>query len=273
MCCCIRRWVGCWQFYGVALAPVVVGGAIAAFAAYGCWDPDACDCRWLVNPVVDVWLVHRRVQMVYFRCRLGFVGAGWFASWSVLWEFPRLLLLAQSDEVDPIMRLKRVPGRQSLKSIQPDALLQRLQHSQEPLLVSMTPAFRQITDIAPLMQRLESCDPRQLKVLSLIRLFEREQERCPPALMPDDALAYDDLPWAATFSVQAQLKRLADVLLSVSLLLVTAPFVALSALLIWLEDHETIFYSQQRSGWLDLAGEITHNECATKRCTSDLDDS
>ena len=68
--------------------------------------------------------------------------------------------------------------------------------------------------------------------------------------MPDDALAYDDLPWAAAFSVQAQLKRLADVLLSASLLLVTAPFVVLAALLIWLEDQGPIFYTQQRSGWL-----------------------
>ena len=209
--------------------------------------------RWLVNPAVDVWLVHRRVQIVWIAC---------ITSWALLvrvglrrgvfsQESPRLLLLAQPDEVDPIMRAwKRVSGRLSLRLIQPHALLDRLQHSQDPLLVAITPALRQTPEVGPLIQRLESSDPRQLRLLSLIRLFEQEQERYPPALLPDDALAYDDLPWASIFSVQAQLKRLADVIVSAALLLVTAPFVVLAALLIWLEDQGPIFYTQQRSGWL-----------------------
>ena len=207
----------------------------------------------MINPAVDVWLVHRRVQLVWISgvtawallVRVG-LRRGVFSQ-----ESPRLLLLAQPDEVDPIMRAwKRVPGRQNLRLIQPDALLERIQHSQGPLLVAITPASRQSPEVGPLMHRLESRDPRQLRLLSLIRLFEQEQERFPPALLPDDALAYDDLPWAFTFSVQAQLKRLADVLLSASLLLITAPFVVLAALLIWLEDQGPIFYTQQRSGWL-----------------------
>ena len=73
-----------------------------------------------------------------------------------------------------------MPGRQNLKSISPDVLLVHMQHSQEPLLVAMTPALRQTPEFAPLMQRLESSDPRQLRVLSLIRLFEQEQERFTP---------------------------------------------------------------------------------------------
>ena len=63
-------------------------------------------------------------------------------------------------------------------------------------------------------------------------------------------LLYDDLPWSATFSVQAQLKRMADLLVSALLLLLTSPFIAFAALLIWLEDRGPIFYSQQRTGWL-----------------------
>ena len=58
------------------------------------------------------------------------------------------------------------------------------------------------------------------------------------------------MPWAAPFSVQAQLKRLADLLIAALLLLLTAPFVCLAAILIWLEDHGPVFYRQQRSGWL-----------------------
>ena len=209
--------------------------------------------RWLVNPALDVWLVHRRVQIVWiaFITAWALVVRVGLRRGVFLQESPRLLLLAQHDEVDSIIwDWRRVPGRQNLKSISPDVLLVHMQHSQEPLLVAMTPALRQTPEFAPLMQRLESSDPRQLRVLSLIRLFEQEQERFPPALMPDDSLAYDDLPWVATLSVQAQLKRLADVVVSASLLMVTFPFVALAALLIWAEDQGPIFYTQYRSGWL-----------------------
>ena len=50
--------------------------------------------------------------------------------------------------------------------------------------------------------------------------------------------------------MQAQLKRMADLLLAAALLLLSAPFITVAALLIWLEDRGPIFYSQQRSGWL-----------------------
>jgi len=209
--------------------------------------------RWLVNPAVDVWLVHRRVQMVWISgvtawallVRFG-LRRGVFSQ-----ELPRLLLLAQPGEVDPIMRAwKRVAGRQSLKLIQPDALLQRIQHSDEPLLVAITPAMRQSAGLASFLERLEIHDPRQIRLLSLIRLFEQEQERLPPAYMPEVSLSYEDLPWTAPFSVQAQLKRLADVLLSGLLLLITIPFVLPAAFFIWLEDQGPVFYIQQRSGWL-----------------------
>ena len=97
---------------------------------------------------------------------------------------------------------------------------------------------------------LEMRDPRQLCVISVLSLFEQQQERLPPALMGDTVLAFDDLPWAAAFSVQAQLKRAADLLLAGILLLLTAPFVLLAVLLIWLEDRGPVLYAQRRSGWL-----------------------
>ena len=209
--------------------------------------------RWIVNPAVDIWLVHRRVQLVWISgvtawallVRVG-LRRGVFSQ-----ELPRLLLLAQPDEVESIMRAwKRVPGRQRLKLIQLDALLERIQHSDEPMLVAITPAVRQNREIASLWEGFDIRDPRQLRLLSLIRLFEQEQERLPPAFVPEELLAYDDLPWVVAFSVQTQLKRLADVLLSTTLLLATSPFVALAALLIWLEDQGPIFYIQQRSGWM-----------------------
>ena len=209
--------------------------------------------RWLINPGVEVWLVHRRVQLLWMAgvtvwalsVRLG-LRRGVLSP-----ESPRLLLLAKPDEVASIMRAwKRVPGRQRLKSIQPVALLERMQHSQDSLLVAITPALRQAPELRPLLDRSEVSDPRQLRVLSVISLFDQHQERLPPLLITEDGLTYDDLPWAATFSVQAQLKRLADLLVSAALLLITAPFVLFAGVLIWLDDRGPIFYAQQRSGWL-----------------------
>jgi len=64
----------------------------------------------------------------------------------------------------------------------------------------------------------------------------------------EEALVLDDLPWSDSLSVQRQLKRAADGLLSLVLLLVTLPLIALAALLIWLEDRGPVLYVQKRSG-------------------------
>ena len=209
--------------------------------------------RWLFNPAIDVWLVHRRVQILWivgvtawaFVVRVG-LRRGVLSK-----ELPRLLLLAQSDEVQSIMRAwKRVPGCQNLRSIRPDALLERMKCSQESLLVAITPSFRLNPEISPLLERFEIGDHRQLRLVSLIRFFEQQQERLPPLFISEESLAFNDLPWVDPFSVQVQLKRLADVLLSGILLLVTIPFILSASFFIWLEDQGPIFYTQQRSGWL-----------------------
>ena len=120
----------------------------------------------------------------------------------------------------------------------------------QPLIVAVSPEMCRNTSHRSLLERLEMCDPRIVRSVSVLSLFEQQQERLPPLFVGDFPLAYDDLPWAATFSVQAQLKRLADLLAAVSLLFLTSPVIALARFLIWLEDRGPIFYSQQRSGWL-----------------------
>ena len=118
------------------------------------------------------------------------------------------------------------------------------------LLVALSPSCQSDPNLSVLIERLEVQDPRLVQSVSLISLFERHQERLPPALLADSAMSYDELPWGSAFSVQAQLKRLADLLLAAALLLIMAPFVGLTAVLIWLEDQGPVFYSQKRSGWL-----------------------
>ena len=213
--------------------------------------------RWLFNPAIDVWLVHRRVQILWIvgvtawalLVRVG-LRRGVFSK-----ELPRLLLLAESDEVQSIKRAwKRVPGCQSLRSIRPDVLLERMKCSQESLLVAITPSFRLNPEISPLLERFEIGDHRQLRLVSLIRFFEQQQERLPPLFISEESLAFNDLPWVDPFSVQVQLKRLADVLLSGILLLVTIPFILSASFFIWLEDQGPIFIPNSAAvGWVNLS--------------------
>ena len=209
--------------------------------------------RWSVNPGDEVWLVHRRVQVVW---------VSFLTVWSLamrialrrgllLPDAPRLLLLAAGDETSSVLQAwTRVPPCQRLEPIQPIGLQELIDRGVEPLLVAISPGCRHDPYIKDLIEFLDSQDPSSVHTISVISLFEQQQERLPPALLPDSVLSYDQLPWAAPFSVQAQLKRLADLLVAAALILLTAPFVGLAALLIWLEDKGPIFYSQQRSGWL-----------------------
>ena len=209
--------------------------------------------RWLTNPGDEVWLVYRRVQFLWM--------AGLFV-WAVavrlglrrgllLPEAPSLLLLADEQEIGIVLKAwKRVPQRQQLLPTTVETLGRRLSQEEDSLLVALSPNLRRDSSLRPLLDSLEMRDPRQVRVLSLISLFDQQQRRLPPLLMGDTTMAYDDLPWAATFSVQAQLKRIADLLVATLLLVLTAPFIAVSALLIWIEDQGPIFYVQERSGWL-----------------------
>ena len=208
--------------------------------------------RWLFNPS-DAVAVHRQVQFLWI---------GLLTLWSLavriclrrgllLPEAPRILLLAHPRELDTVLSAwRRTPQRQRLRPVDVMALSQQLDLAKEPILLAISQAVRHDPELRPLLDSMEMRDPRQVRVLSVLSLFEQQQDRLPPVLMGDTVLTYDDLPWAEPFSVQAQLKRAADLLLAAVLLILTAPFVLLAALLIWLEDRGPVFFAQQRSGWL-----------------------
>lgn len=209
--------------------------------------------RWLINPGDEVWLVHRRVQFLWL---------GLLLVWSLLVRLglrrgvllpdaPRLLLLAGGDEQEVILQCwRRVPQRECLEPVTVEHLQRALSDRACPLLVVLAPGLERDPRWASLQETLETQDPRQVRLLSPLSLFEQQQERLPPAFLPEGGLSYDDLPWAAAFSVQAQLKRVADLLVAGGLLLLSAPFVGLAAALIWLDDRGPVLYVQQRSGWL-----------------------
>ena len=209
--------------------------------------------RWLINPADAVWLVYRRVQLVWMvalTCWALLVRLA-LRRGLLLSDAPRLMLLAQQNDVHCVLTAwRRVPHRQRLFPVDAQRLQRRLDQSDQPLLVAVTEEVRRDPMQHLLLESLDMRDPRVVRSVSVLSLFEQQQERLPPALMGDTPFTYDDLPWAATFSVQAQLKRMSDLLVASLLLLITAPFMAVAALLIWLEDRGPVFYAQQRSGWL-----------------------
>ena len=209
--------------------------------------------RWLINPADAVWLVYRRVQLLWMVALTGWALLVRLAlrRGLLLSDAPRLMLLAQQNDVHSVLTAwRRVPHRQRLFPVDAQRLQRRLDQSDQPLLVAVTEAVRRDPMQYVLLESLDMRDPRLVRCVSALSLFEQQQERLPPALMGDTPFTYDDLPWAATFSVQAQLKRMADLLVAALLLLITAPFMTVAALLIWLEDRGPVFYAQQRSGWL-----------------------
>ena len=209
--------------------------------------------RWLINPSDQVWLVYRRVQFTWlFLLSIWAFGVRYGLRRGLLVpDRPRLLLLAPDQTSKAILNAwRRVPQRDRLEHVKPSTLQRLLDSSAGSLLVAVAPQMHRHQEQAPLLDQLERSDPALVRSMSLINLFEQHQERLPPALLPDDALTYDDLPWAGTFSVQAQLKRIADLMVAALLLVFTSPFIGLAALLIWLEDRGPVLYKQQRSGWL-----------------------
>lgn len=209
--------------------------------------------RWFINPKDSVWLVHRSVQFLWMLALTGWVLLVRLAlrRGLLLPDRPRLLLLAQQNEIHKVLAMwQRIPHHQRLSPVDALSLQKRLDQLEQPLLVAVSTEVCHDPNYRSLLETLEMRDPRVLRSVSVLSLFEQLQERLPPLLMADVSFNYDDLPWASTFSVQAQLKRMADLVLSALLLLLTAPFIAVAALMIWFEDRGPIFYSQQRSGWL-----------------------
>jgi len=111
-----------------------------------------------------------------------------------------------------------------------------------------------------------SARSRQRPFDTVLERTELQQQRLLPALLPDRALTNDDVPWLDSLSVQRQLKRAADVVVALALLLLTLPLIALAVLLIWLEDGRSPFYVQKRSGLMGRRFRVY--KLRTMRCAS-----
>ncbi|MBM5809005.1 MAG: exopolysaccharide biosynthesis polyprenyl glycosylphosphotransferase [Cyanobacteria bacterium M_surface_9_m1_291] len=90
-----------------------------------------------------------------------------------------------------------------------------------------------------------------LRVSSLISWCETYLHRVPPELISPEWRLQADGFELHPGSLSWRLKRIGDLSLASLLLLLTAPLVLISSLLIWLEDRGPVFYTQKRSGIYD----------------------
>lgn len=205
--------------------------------------------RWVLNPSLDIWLVFRSSQLswlipttfwslfVRVGLRLGALQA----------DEPKLVLVAPEDEaIKALQAWQLTPTRIMPKWLSlDDASLE-----QSPLILAVSPTIRVKHEYLNLLKEFEQRDPRECNLTTPIALAERELERIPPSLLPQSWLSYSEIPWNALFSLQRQLKRVADFVVAIMLLAVTSPLVVIAAILIWIEDGGSIFYVQERTGWL-----------------------
>jgi exopolysaccharide biosynthesis polyprenyl glycosylphosphotransferase len=87
-------------------------------------------------------------------------------------------------------------------------------------------------------------------VFSVVELAEQELQRIPTRWIDNQWLLFSASIDGQRTSLQKQLKRYADVLVSLLLLLLSAPLLLLALALVKLQDGGAVIYRQQRSGLL-----------------------
>ncbi len=205
--------------------------------------------RWVLNPSLDIWLVYRSTQLVWLIPT---------TIWSLFLrvalrrgalqsEEPKLILVAPEEEALKALQAWRVTPTRTMPIWLP---FEQAASQPSPLVLAVSSTMRKHGQYLTFFKELEQRDPRECNLTTPLALAERQLERIPPTLLPEPWLSYSEIPWNALFSPQRQLKRVADVMLSLLLLALTAPLVIFATILIWLEDRGPVFYVQERSGWL-----------------------
>ena len=209
--------------------------------------------RWVTNPPESIWLLHRRVQLLWLSgvCLWSLLVRISLRRGLVLPDPLQLLLVADSQEAQVIQQAwSRVPQLQNLQLLESDQLQVHVEATNERCLITLGSQWRERSQHLWLSEQLDALDPRQVQVISPAGLFERQQERLPPALLAKGWMTYDEMPWAAPLSFQTQLKRASDLVLASGLLMITSPLLLLAMAWIWLDDQGPVFYQQKRSGWM-----------------------
>ena len=211
--------------------------------------------RVLLNPTEAVWLVHRSTQVAWLLPLMvwSLLMRGLLRRGLLLPPEAQVALVGSNAELHPVLEAwNRTPVRQPLRCLSLEQAMQLL----PPVVLALAPSLEKNLQQRSLLERLEERDPRDTSLTTPLNLVERQLERLPPRLLPEPWLNYQELPWNRVFSLERQLKRVADLLMAAGLLSLTSPLLLLAALLIWLEDRGPVFYVQQRRGWLGRSFQV-----------------
>ena len=213
--------------------------------------------RLLLNPPDAVWLVHRSTQAAWLLPLMlwSLLMRGLLRRGVLLPPEAQVALVGPPAELAPVLAAWRrtpTPVRQPLRCLS----LEQAFELAPPVVLALAPSLEQNLQQRRLLEQLEERDPRDTSLTTPLHLLERQLERLPPALVPEPWLNYQELPWNRVFSLERQLKRVADLLVAAGLLTLTSPLLLVAALLIWLEDRGPVFYVQQRSGWLGRSFQV-----------------
>ena len=155
------------------------------------------------------------------------------------------MVLGMPDAVQALERAanwSRLPCR--LAQANPQSLLAGVSGGELAGVVISDP---QILDPG-LFDQLLQLQAQGLEVLTTMGWCERVLQRFPTLLLSRSDLVRGEFAVPGG-SLQRRLKRLGDVLVSATLLLLSLPLLLLAALLIRIEDRGPVFYSQLRSGF------------------------
>ncbi len=211
--------------------------------------------RLLLNPAETVWLVHRSTQIAWLLPLMvwSLLMRGLLRRGVLLSPEAQVALVGPPAELELVLAAwRRTPVRQPLRCLS----LEQAMDLPPPVVLALAPSLEQNPQQRRLLEQLEERDPRDTSLITPLNLLERQLERLPPALLPEPWLNYQELPWNRVFSLERQLKRVADLLVAAGLLTLTSPLLLVAALLIWLEDRGPVFYVQQRSGWLGRSFQV-----------------
>jgi len=112
-------------------------------------------------------------------------------------------------------------------------------------LLAISPIIQKTKDLEPVFQKALV---QKTRLLSLAQLAEEELQRIPAHWLDESIVQLSGLANGRAIGINSQLKRLADLILGISLILSAAIILLPIAIAIYWHDRGPIFYSQIRTG-------------------------
>jgi lipopolysaccharide/colanic/teichoic acid biosynthesis glycosyltransferase len=206
--------------------------------------------RWLLNAPAHIWVLWRTTQILWLVPVgiFSLLARNFILNNHAMIPKPRFLLIAPESEASQWLRIwQGTPTLLSLEWLSPGDVLN---HHGPAVVAIASSALDQSRD-SSWYKKLEALDPRVIVLTTPFDLTEKYLARIPPSSLPEPWLSYDSIPSNAAFGFQRQLKRIADVFLSILLLLLSVPVLLIAALMIWIEDRGPVLFIQRRSGYLE----------------------